>query len=191
MRPPSLPRAHLDGWRRVSETTERPFAAGPVSVEAHTVRYERSGPTPRPFVFASRLDIRPETTPNAALTRLVERQAKSGFRDRLAARDIDAVEHRGDRAIAIDDPNAAQATLSTFRGRCVTADGAADPTDGDRGEPVAVEALLAVWVADGYLLAGGAYPLPDDAYPAGRDASDARRDLLRIVRGVTARTPLE
>ncbi|MFC6772145.1 hypothetical protein ACFQDD_11570, partial [Halorubrum pallidum] len=70
MGPPSLPRTHLDGWRRVAETVERPFDAGPVSVEAHTVRYERDGPPPRPFVFASRLRIRPETAPNAALTRL-------------------------------------------------------------------------------------------------------------------------
>ena len=185
MNPPSLSRAHLDGWRHVTETSERPFDAGPVSVEAHMVRYERDGPAPRPFVFASRLRIRPETAPNPALTRLVERQAKRGFHDRLAERDIDAVEHRGDREIAIDDPAASRATLSTFRGRCVKLDGADCPTDGNRSAPVPVEALLAVWVADGYLLAGGAYPLDDDAYSADHDAASARRNLLRIVRGVT------
>jgi hypothetical protein len=187
MSPPSLPHAHLDGWRRVGETVERPFDAGPVAVEAHTVRYERDGAAPRPFVFASRLYIRPETPPNRALTRLVERQAKSGFRDRLADRDIDGIEHRDDREIAIDDPAASRATLSTFRGGCKRLDGGPDPTGDTRADSVPVEALLAVWIAGGYLLAGGAYPLDDGAYPDGRDASAARRELLRIVRGVTPR----
>ncbi|MFD1572005.1 hypothetical protein [Halorubrum laminariae] len=191
MRPPSLPRAHLDSWRRVDETTERPFDSGPVSVEAHTVRYERNGPEPRPFVFTSRLHIRPETAPNAALTRLVQRQAKRGFRDRLAERDIGAVEHRGDREIALDDPTASRATLSTFRGQCANPDGADASTDSGLADPVPVEALLAVWSADGYLLAGGAYPLDDGAYPPDRDAADARRDLLRIIRGATPRDPAE
>jgi len=180
MDPPVVPADRLDGWRRVAETTDRPFAAGPVSVTASTVRYERANaPPPRPFCFASRLRIRPETTPNPALTRLVERRAREGFRDRLAARDIEAVERRGDREIAVDDPAAARATLWTLRGDCRIGEGG---SDGDREVPV--EALLAVWAADEYLLAGGAYPLGADAYPSGRGPEDARRELLGIVRGV-------
>jgi len=172
MEPPAVPTERLDGWRRVAETTDRPFAAGPVSVAASTVRYERTAATPpRPFFFASRLRIRPPTSPNAALTRLVERRARSGFRDRLAERDIRAVEHRGDREISVDDPSASRATLSTFRGACRPADGT---------DEVPVEALLAVWDAGEYLLGGGAYPLSGGATAA--DA--ARRELLRLIREV-------
>jgi hypothetical protein len=167
MDPPVVPADRLEGWRRVDETTDRPFAAGPVSVTASTVRYERDDrPEPRPFFFASRLRIRPETPPNAALTRLVESRARAGFRDRLAERDIEAVEPRGERTLAVDDPDAAEATHVTFRGRCAL-----------DGETVPVEALLAVWEAGPYLLAGGAYRL--DA-----DANDARRELLGLVRAV-------
>jgi len=192
MDPPVVPADRLGGWRRVDEATDRPFAAGPVSVTASTVRYERvESPAPRPFCFASRLRIRPETTPNAALTRLVERRAREGFRDRLAERDVEAVERRGDREIAIDDPTASRATLWTFRGDCrigeVGGDDGADDAEGagsGAGNAVPVEALLAVWATDEYLLAGGAYPLDADAYPDGRDPADARRELLGIVRGV-------
>lgn len=180
MDPPVVPADRLDGWRRVAETTDRPFAAGPVSVTAGTVRYERANdPPPRPFCFASRLRIRPETAPNPALTRLVERRAREGFRDRLAARDIEAVERRGDREVSVDDPAASRAALWTFRGDCRIGE---DGSDGDRGVPV--EALLAVWATDEYLLAGGAYPLAAAAYPEGRGPEDARRELLGIVRGV-------
>jgi hypothetical protein len=182
---PVVPADRLDGWRRVDETTDRPFDAGLVSVTASTVRYERTdAPAPRPFCFASRLRIRPETAPNAALTRLVERQSRSGFRDRLADRGIEAVERRGDREIAVDDPSASRAKLWTLRGDCRP--GAADPGTGGEapGGAVPVEALLAVWATDQYLLAGGAYPLDADAYPDGRSPADARRELLGIVRGV-------
>lgn len=135
MDPPVVPRARLDGWQCIDETTERAFTAGFVSVDASTVRYERDATEPpRPFCFASRLRIRPATAPNPALTALVERRARSGFRDRLAERDIEDIEHRGDREIAVDDPKASRATLSTFRG--VTGVGS-----GDRRVPV--EALLA------------------------------------------------
>ncbi|WP_144920320.1 hypothetical protein [Halorubrum salsamenti] len=176
MDPPVVPRERLDGWRRVDETTERAFAAGFVSVDASTVRYERDGTEPpRPFCFASCLRIRPATAPNPALTALVERQARSGFRDRLADRDIEEVEHRGDREIAVDDPSASRATLSTFRGVARVGAG---------GRRVPVEALLAVWAADKYLLGGGAYPLDGASYPSGGSPSDARRDLLGIVRGI-------
>jgi len=183
MEPPVVPADRLAGWRRVAETTDRPFVAGPVSVTASTVRYERSdAPTPRPFCFASRLRIRPETAPNAALTRLVERRAREGFRERLAERNVEAVERRGDREIAVDDPDASRATLWTFRGDCRT--DATDGSDGEGASAVPVEALLAVWATDEYLLAGGAYPLDADAYSDGRGPADARRELLGIVRGV-------
>lgn len=167
MDPPVVPAERLADWERVAETTDRPFAAGPVSVTASTVRYERvDRPSPRPFFFASRLRIRPETAPNAALTRLVERRARSGFRERLADHDIDSVDARDDRTLAVDDPDASPATLVRYRGRCALEDGA-----------VPVEALLAVWAAGTYLLAGGAYPLDGDP-------TAARRTLLGLVRGV-------
>ncbi|GAB7008504.1 hypothetical protein [Halorubrum trueperi] len=172
MDPPVVPSDRLDGWRRVAETTDRPFAAGPVSVIAGTVVYERAtGPQPRSFCFASRLRIRPATAPNAALTGLVERRARDGFRDRLAERDIDGIEHRGDRELSVDDPSASRATLSTFEGRF------AAPSGDEGGGLIPIEALLAVWEAGEYLLGGGAYPLGDGA-------EAARRELVRIVRGI-------
>lgn len=182
MEPPVVPSDRLDGWRRVAQTTDRPFAAGPVSVSASTVRYERATTTPpRPFFFASRLRIRPATAPNGALTRLVERQARSGFRDRLAERHIAEVEHRGERAISVDDPNASRATLSTFRGACRSP---GSPGDGEvnagGSEAIPVEAMLAVWDAGEYLLGGGAYSLADGAAAA----DEARRELLGLIRAV-------
>lgn len=179
MDPPVVPRDRLDGWRRVDETTERAFAAGPVSVDASTVRYERTATDPpRPFCFASRLQIRPPTAPNRGLTALVERQARSGFRDRLADHAIESVEHRGDREISVADPSASRAILSTFRGVARVGDG--------RG--VRVEALLAVWVAGEYLLGGGAYPLDEQAYSDGTGPADARSELIAIIRGIESPT---
>lgn len=188
MDPPVVPHDRLDGWRRVDETTDQPFAAGPVSVTSSTVRYERTEtPPPRPFCFASRLRIRPPTGPNAALTRLIEKRARDGFRERLAERDIEAVRHERDREIGIDDPRAGRAALSTFRGVCPIEsevdEHSGDEHSGDEGSvsttdgPVPVEALLAVWEAGEYLLAGGAYPLAGET-------EDARRELVRIIRGV-------
>ena len=166
MDPPVVPRDRLDGWTLVAETTDRPFTAGMVSVTAGTVRYEREAPPPRPFFFASRLRISPPTPPNPALTPLVESQAREGFRDRLADRDIVDVDRSEDRRFAVDDPSASRATLSVFHGRCVV-----------DGEAVPVEALLAVWAAGEYLLAGGAYPTDGD-----REAT--RREVLALIRGV-------
>ncbi|PSQ57484.1 hypothetical protein BRD22_01955 [Halobacteriales archaeon SW_8_68_21] len=166
MEPPAVPRDRLDGWTLVAETTERPFAAGPVSVTAATTRYERETPPPRPFFFSSRLRLSPDAGPNPALTRLVESRAREGFRDRLADREITGLEHRDDRSLAVDDPDASRATLSTFHGRCAGG-----------GERVPVEALLAVWERGEYLLAGGAYPIGD-----GFEAT--RQEVVALVRGV-------
>ncbi|WP_434522066.1 hypothetical protein [Halorubrum sp. AS12] len=166
MEPPVVPRDRLDGWTLVAETTEQPFAAGPVSVTAGTTRYERETPPPRPFFFASRLRISPDAGPNPALTRLVESRAREGFRDRLADRDIGGLERRDDRSLDVDDPGASRATLSVFHGRCTV-----------EGERVPVEALLAVWESGEYLLAGGAYPTAE-----GFEAT--RRGMLALVRGV-------
>jgi hypothetical protein len=175
MDPPVVPPDRLDGWRLVDETTEQAFDAGPVSVDASTVRYEReSTDPPRPFCFASRLRIRPPTAPNRALTALVERKARAGFRDRLADRAIDAVDHRGDRELSVADPSASRAALSTYRGVASVGDG--------RG--VRVEALLAVWTAGEYLLGGGAYPLDEAVYSDGMGPEAARRELIAIVREI-------
>ncbi|OYR85752.1 hypothetical protein Z052_09790 [Halorubrum sp. C191] len=166
MEPPVVPRDRLDGWTLVAEATERPFEAGPVSVTAGTARYERETPPPRPFFFASRLRVSPETGPNPALTRLVESRAREGFRDRLAERDITGLARRDERRIDVDDPDASRATLTVSHGRCEV-----------DGEHVSVEALLAVWEAGEYLLAGG-------AYPSGDDFEATRREVLSLVRGV-------
>jgi len=171
MEPPVVSRDRLNDWRRTDETVERPFEAGPVSVTAATVRYERDGTTPCPFLFASRLRIRPSASPNAALTRLVEERSQAGFRGQLADRDVESVTRRDERSFAVDDPTASTATLWTFHGRCAV-----------DGSSVPVEALLAVWESGEYLLAGGGYPVDGD-----RDAT--RHDVLAAVRGVRPPAP--
>jgi len=161
MDPPVVPaRASTAGSVSTRRRNERspPALSRSTRVPSGTSATPRS--PPRPFCFASRLRIRPATAPNPALTALVERRARSGFRDRLAERDIEDIEHRGDREIAVDDPKASRATLSTFRG--VTGVGS-----GDRRVPV--EALLAVWTAGEYLLGGGAYPPRRGVVPARRE----------------------
>ena len=165
--PPLVKTDRLEGWKPVSETVERAFSAGPVSVTAGTVRYEPADRTdPKPFVFASRLAIRPKTNPNPMLTRLVERGARDGFRGRLAENGIGDVEHRHTREFPIDEPPDTVATAHTFHGRCVV-----------DGESVPIEAFLAVWEAGEYLLAGGAYPLVGDV-------DGTRRRIRAIIRGV-------
>ncbi|TKX73128.1 hypothetical protein EXE46_14860 [Halorubrum sp. GN11_10-6_MGM] len=171
MEPPAVPRDRLDGWTLVAEATERPFDAGPVSVTAGTTRYEHETPPPRPFFFASRLRVSPDAAPNPALTRLVESRARKGFGDRLADRDISELARRDQRRLHVDDPNASPATLTVFHGSCTV--------DGER---VPVEALLAVWEAGEYLLAGGAYPTGD-----GFEAT--RKAVLALVRGVRPPNP--
>ncbi|QUO46651.1 MULTISPECIES: hypothetical protein [Halorubrum] len=166
MEPPVVPHDRLDGWTLVEAATERPFEAGPVSVTAGTARYERETPPPRPFFFVSRLRISPDAGPNPALTRLVESRARGGFRDRLADRDITDLARRDERRLDVDDPDASRATLTVFHGRCAVDD-----------ERVPVEALLAVWEAGEYLLAGGAYPI-------GNGFEATRQDVLSLVRGV-------
>lgn len=166
MEPPVVPSDRLTGWTLVETATERPFEAGPVSVTAGTARYERESPPPRPFFFASRLRISPDAGPNSALTRLVESRAREGFRDRLADRNITDLARRDERRLDVDDPTASDATLTVFHGQCAV-----------DGEWVSVEALLAVWEAGEYLLAGGAYPTGD-----GFEAT--RQEMLALVRGV-------
>ncbi|MFW6000212.1 MAG: hypothetical protein ACOCPY_02010 [Halorubrum sp.] len=166
MDPPVVPRDRLDGWTLVAAATERPFEAGPVSVTAGTARYERETPPPRPFFFASRLRVSPETHPNAALTRLVEARSREGFSDRLADRGISGLARRDVRSLAVDDPDASRATLTAFHAGCAVG-----------GDRVPVEALLAVWEAGEYLLAGGAYPTRDGF-------AATRQEVLSLIRGV-------
>ncbi|GAB6878276.1 hypothetical protein JCM17823_05500 [Halorubrum gandharaense] len=185
MNPPVVPDDALDGWAVVAETTETPFSVGPISVVAHTRRYEPTDtPAPRPFFFASRLAITPRTRPNGALTRLVERGAREGFRSTLADRGIDDLS-RGDRqTLRIDDPEASEATLTTFHG-VLRPDAGTTESAGDAvAQPVPVLALLATWTThatDEYLLAGGAVPAGE-----ADDPEAGRRRLLQQIRSVRA-----
>jgi hypothetical protein len=154
--PPALPADRLAGWRQVADTTERPFEAGPVAVTARTLVYEdaRLGETVRDrtgvdgpwrFFFASRLAIRPATSPSAALRRLVVEGARRGFVERLRDRGFEAPSEAERRTIRVGD---ADASLTGYDAAC-------------RFGPLrlSVAGWLAVWSTDGrYLVAGGAYP---------------------------------
>jgi len=141
--------------------------------EYRPVRARRHG-APRPFCFASRLRIRPATAPNPALTALVERRARSGFRDRLAERDIEDIEHRGDREIAVDDPKSSRASSR----RSAASQASAPGTDVYRSRRYSRSGRPAS------IYSAGRVPLDEASYPPGESPSDARRELLGIVRGM-------
>jgi hypothetical protein len=183
-----------DGWVERETTTEQVFAVSRVTVTATTVVYEDEamrrdvdadvGDAFRRFVFASRLRLRPSTTPSKPLTKLVTSRAKAGFTDRLNERDIEHVDEQETRRLRI---GGSDATLVRYDADCAVG-----------GTRLAVDGWLAVWpdaggdTAGDYLVAGGAYPTrvldgggTDEAALA--DAIEPGRfrdDLLAMLRSV-------
>lgn len=170
--PPDVPGERLaaGGWQETERSRDRPFDAGFVSVEAHTLVYddavlrerlhEATGVDhPWRFFLAARLRLRPATSPSGPLTRLVTDRARSGFRDRLA--------DRGFRNLRVTGTTTRDAGGVTRREATY---GAVTPTD---HTTLRTRASLSVWPDDdSYLLAGGGYPI------GVRDANDDVRAVL-------------
>lgn len=188
--PPAIPNNRLKGWRQVDSSVETPFDAKVVTVWAHTLVFEDAdrGPiltertgvdTAWRFVFVTRIQIRPNTRPSAALSRVVRSGATDGFEERLADRGFESIRKRDSRSVAIGDGDGG-GTLVTYGARCVV--------DSIR---IPLEGLLAVWTHGGqYYVGGGAYPV---SVPQGVDPSAVaslitpdsdRRELLELFRSV-------
>ncbi len=167
LEPPIIPDDALSEWERVDDSTDTLFETAVVSVTGRTLRYESpalgADTAPARFFFATRLRLDPAVTPNAAVTKLVTSGASDGFRDRLSERGFHEIHHEETRTLPIDD---AKADLTRFRAKCVTPDG-----------DIMTEALLAIWTADGYRIAGGGFPLTGEV-------TTSRRDLRRLFRSV-------
>ena len=194
--PPAIPDDRLEGWRRVDSSVETPFDAKVVTVRAHTLVFEDAdrGPvltertgvdTAWRFFFATRIQIRPNTRPSAALSRVVRNGAADGFEERLADRGFESIRKRDSRSVGIRDEDENRAadgdgTLVTYGARCVV--------DSIR---IPLEGILVVWTRDGqYYVGGGAYPAsvpqgvdPDTVLSLITPDSD-RTALLTIFRSV-------
>jgi hypothetical protein len=168
-----------DGWIETASTTERLFSVSKVTVTATTVVYEderlrNEGGAFRRFAFASRLRLRPSTSPSKPLTKLVTSRAKAGFADRLADRGMRDVDERETRRFRVDG---AEATLVGYDAACEVG-----------GTDLAVDGWVAVWPDDDadYFVAGGAYPtrVLDGDRTRELEPNRYRDDLFSILRSV-------
>ncbi len=190
--PPAIPADRLEGWRRVDSSVETPFDAKVVTVRAHTLVFEDAdrGPiltertgvdTAWRFFFVTRIQIRPNTRPSTALSRVVRNGAADGFEERLADRGFESIRKRDSRSVDIGDKDE-DGTLVTYGARCVV--------DSIR---IPLEGILVVWTRDGqYYVGGGAYPVsvpqgvdPDTVGSLITPDSD-RTALLAVFRSVGA-----
>jgi hypothetical protein len=97
------------------------------------------------FFVTARLVLRPKAPPSRALSRLVAERAHAGFADRLGERGFDGIRKTGTETREIDGETA---RVATYEALC-------------RLPTLSVRTTGRVAVrpaADGYLLAGGAYP---------------------------------
>ena len=194
--PPPVPDSRLADWRQTDRTIEAPFSTPMVSVETHTVVYEERTQRERireatgldhpwRFFFSSRVRLDPPQPPNPMLSSLLRSRIFSAFVDRLADRGLTDItdQERGRLRIA-----GSAGVRKRYRAR-LRVDPAAETAN---QLVVPVEALVAVWADDDYLVAGGAYPAGSpEAGPGGlvaglRDEVDPtadREELVALING--------
>lgn len=175
------------GWERLDERRERLASLPTAVVRGHTLVYEdrRLRAAVREatgldrvwrFFFLTRLAFDPPPLPGTEPMALlpVASRARDAFEADLRERGFREVQRGRTETTRI---GGGRARLTRFRAHL--------PLDGD---PLQVGGVLAVWVADGFRVAGGAYPedigdlvdLPDvDADPV-----RYREELLELVRAV-------
>ncbi|WP_253738872.1 hypothetical protein [Halohasta salina] len=194
--PPPVDDSRLADWRQTDRTIEAPFSTPIVSVETHTVVYEERTQRERireatgldhpwRFFFSSRVRLDPPQPPNPMLSSLLRSRVFSAFVDRLADRGLTDItdQERGRLRIA-----GSAGVRKRYRARLRV-----DPA-AETGDPlvVPVEALVAVWADDDYLVAGGAYPAgspeagPDGLVAELRDEVDPtadREELVALING--------
>jgi len=194
--PPVVPENRLaDGdWRLTDRQVDRLVALGAANVRGHTVVYEddrlrrrireaTGGAHDRMwrFFFATRLAFTPPLPPGigpAMVFGPVSSGAADSFVDRLADHGFEEVTDRGRERIRVDTGE--RANVRRYGAR-LSLDGL----------ELDVAGWLAVWVHDGFRLAGGAYPetplatvleTAADSFPGDRDAY--RAELLDLIRAV-------
>lgn len=184
---PGVPTERLnDGWRLAERTNETLFSLPALSVEGHTLVYERpdlrevvrtefeEGDLPWRFFFATRLSFRPPLPPGIGAFSLLPTMlgaARRAFAADLRERGFEAVERGRSRRIHVEADG--RARLLPYQARFAVGTVEAGIT-----------AWLAVWDRGGeFRIAGGAYPtsglgsvlLEPDRY---------REELFALIRGV-------
>lgn len=184
---PGVPTERLnDGWRLAERTNGTLFSLPALSVEGHTLVYERPDlreavraefeeiDLPWRFFFATRLSFRPSLPPGIgafSLLPTVLGAARREFAADLRERGFEAVERGRNRRIHVE---------ADERARLIPYEARFDVGTFEAG----ITAWLAVWDRGGeFRIAGGAYPtsglgsvsLEPDRY---------REELFALIRGV-------
>lgn len=190
--PPSLPRDRLerDGWSLVEDEVQTLFSLSAARVEGHTQVFEdatlRSAVREAAgldqlwrFFFATQVSFRPALVPGIAplIRSRVASEARSSFADDLQDRGFETVTKGETRRARVRSGAAAEFT--PFKARFDLPD--------DR--TLDMEGFLAVWLDDGFVIAGGAYPANLAAVlgadlDAEIDADAYREELLDLIRSV-------
>lgn len=191
--PPSVPESRLTDWRQTDRAVESPFSTPVVSVDTHTLVFEESTQRaqihaetgvdhPWRFFFTSRIQLAPTQPPNPLLTSLIRNRVDSAFADRLADRGL----------VDIQTGESHSVSLGPTRGKRRRYAARLELESGEEPLRVPIEAYVAVWVDDGYRLAGGAYPAGRaDSGPPGLvasladsiDPTAAREELFGLIAG--------
>lgn len=184
-------RLEAEGWAFVEESTETLFELSAVRVVGHTRVYEdadlrravreASGVDQLSrFFFATAVEFSPPLSPAVGpmVRPTVASEARREFANDLEERGFVDVDRGSTRKVRVD--SGARARLTDYR--------AVYPLRaGDVSVDLRVRGLLAVWLDDGFRIAGGAYPesglgdlLTDAAIEP--DGSAYREDLLELIR---------
>jgi hypothetical protein len=184
-------RLEAGGWVLVEESTETLFELSAARVEGHTRVYEDAGLRRAVreasgvdqlcrFFFTTAVEFSPPLSPGVApvIGPTVASEARREFANDLEARGFVDVDRGRTRKVRVD--SGVRARLTDYR--------AVYPLRaGNASVDLRVRGLLAVWLDDGFRIAGGAYPesglgdlLADAAVEP--DGSAYREELLELIR---------
>lgn len=188
-------RLEAGGWELVEESTETLFELSSARVEGHTRVYEDAGLRRAVreatgvdrlcrFFFATAVEFSPPLSPGVAplVRSTVASEARREFTDDLRDRGFVNVDRGRTRNVRVD--SGARARLTDYRGVYPL-------RAGDLSVDLRVRGMLAVWLDEGFRIAGGVYP---DAGLAGlldgtdvdrdadTDGSSYQEELLELVR---------
>lgn len=189
--PPTLPRDRLDdaGWSLVEDEVETLFSLSTARVEGHTQVFEDTALRGAVrdatgidhmwrFFFATQVSFTPSLTPGIAplIRSRVASEARSSFADDLLARGFEQVAKGEVKRARVR--SGARAEFTPFKARYRLDD-----------RTLEMEGFLAVWLDDGFVIAGGAYPAGLDGTLDGdigveTDSGTYREELLDLIRSV-------
>lgn len=191
MGPPPLPRARLEGegWSLAEDEVETLFSLSTARIEGRTQVFEDTAlrtavreatgvdQTWR-FFFATRLSFSPPLASGLAplVRSRVASEARSSFADDLLARGFEKVAKGDARRARVR--SGARADFTPFEARYRL-----------EGRSLDTEGFLAVWFDDGFLIAGGVYPVGletvlDEDLGVDVDPDAYREELLDLIRSV-------